>query len=304
MLTSNDIVNKKFDRSAIGGYRNDDVDKFLNEVAHSFDELEEQNKDLAKKLEVLAEKLEEYRSDEESLRSALLGAQKLGDSVIRESKNKAEIIMRDATIKAERLINTARDQVEKEKMVFIKMQKDVAAFKNKLLAIYKQHLEIISSLPDDPNKSPAKEHSQEPKNDTSKQEASAEESAPQNTENSVSQPPSAVSEEANHAPDESVSYETVQPSHRPNGQKFSVVKKQPVPRYEQEDYEEPAPKPKKFIPVPHREDLEEDNKRSPYAEEYYEDFDDEEDKVDNMESKKKSKFGTLKFGAGYDLNRE
>jgi len=302
MLTSNDIANRKFERAAIGGYRNDDVDNFLSEVARSFDELEEQNSVLAKKLEVLAEKLEEYRSDEESLRSALLGAQKLGDSVIRESKNKAEIIMRDATIKAERLVNTAHDQVEKEKMVLIKMQKDVAAFKNKLLAIYKQHLEIISNLPDDQNKSAsAKPEEKEQKADTAKEDAVVTDPV-REAEKPAAQPaPAAAPKDASVQPEEVC--EPIQPQ-RPPVPRFSVVKKHSAPHYEEDDFEEPAPKPKKFIPIPYHEDLVEESKKSPYAEEYYEDFEDEDQVIDSSGSKKESKFGTLKFGAGYSLNRE
>lgn len=273
MLTSHDITTRKFERSALGGYKIDDVDGFITEIARSCDELEEQNKVLTKKLEVLAEKLEEYRSDEESLRAALLGAQKLGDSVIRESKNKAEIIMRDATIKADRLVNSARDQVEKEKMVYIKMQRDVAQFKNKLLAIYKQHLELISSLPEDPNRGVSEE-----------EEQSAQE-----------QQPAAPAQELRPEQQEEPAREEYR--RRP----------EPQPEAESESgYDEPAPQTKKFIPVPHREEAvpqAEENKKSPYAQEYYEDLDEEEKPEDNS-PQKKSRFGTLKFGAGYDLKRE
>lgn len=96
---------------------------------------------------MLADKLTEYREDEESLRTALLGAQKLGDSVIRESKTKAEIIMRDATIKAEAMVNNAKRQIEREQEGLTRIQKEVASFKNRLLDLYKQHLELISALP-------------------------------------------------------------------------------------------------------------------------------------------------------------
>ena len=82
MLTPNDIANKKFDK-AMGGYRIDDVEAFLSQVSDTVIALYEDKKNLEEKIEILAEKLEEYRADEDSLRNALLGAQKLGDSVIR-----------------------------------------------------------------------------------------------------------------------------------------------------------------------------------------------------------------------------
>lgn len=147
MLSPKDIAEKTFDKTFGFGYRMDDVDAFLEQTSISMNELVEINADLERKLEVLADKLTEYREDEESLRTALLGAQKLGDSVIRESKTKAEIVMRDATIKAEAMINNAKRQIDREHESLNRLQREVASFKNRLLALYKQHLELVSALP-------------------------------------------------------------------------------------------------------------------------------------------------------------
>ncbi|WMJ84298.1 DivIVA domain-containing protein [Oscillospiraceae bacterium LTW-04] len=147
MLTPKEIAEKTFDKTFGFGYRMDDVNAFLEEAAKSMSELLEINSDLEKKLEVLADKLTEYREDEESLRTAILGSQKLGDSVIRESKTKAEIILRDATIKAEAMTNHAKRQIEREQDNLLRTQREVASFKNRLLDMYKRHLELISALP-------------------------------------------------------------------------------------------------------------------------------------------------------------
>lgn len=147
MLTPNDIANKKFEKG-MGGYKVHDVEAFMSQVSDTVIDLLKEKADLEQKLELLADKLQEYRQDEDSLRTALLGAQKLGDGVIRESKTKAEIMMRDATIKAERMIDNAQAQIEKEKANLAKMQAEVSAFKSRLLALYKQHLSLITALPE------------------------------------------------------------------------------------------------------------------------------------------------------------
>jgi len=147
MLTPHEISEKTFDRTFGFGYRMDSVDQFLEKAAAALQEQIDKNADLEKKLQILADKLTEYRNDEESLRTALLGAQKLGDSVIRESKTKAEIIMRDANIKAETIVGNAKRQIEREQESFERLQDEVASFKNRLVDLYKQHLELISTLP-------------------------------------------------------------------------------------------------------------------------------------------------------------
>ena len=91
MLSYNDIISYKFEKAGFGGgYKPEDVDKFTMRLATDFQKLEAEKAELEQKLMALAQKVEEYREDEESLRAALLGAQKLGDSIIRESEQKAE----------------------------------------------------------------------------------------------------------------------------------------------------------------------------------------------------------------------
>ena len=146
MLTPSDIRNRRFEKG-MGGYKVDEVHSFLNEVADHFESLAEEKEDLNHKLEILAEKLEQYREDEESLRAALIGAQKLGDSVIRDSKRKAEAIIAQATRKAEEMAEEARASIDKEAMALNRMQLEVARFKEQILTMYKQHIELIQEIP-------------------------------------------------------------------------------------------------------------------------------------------------------------
>lgn len=166
MLTPETIASRRFDKQ-MGGYKQDEVDEFLRQVAQEYAALLSEKEELEGKIEVLAEKVEQYREDEDSLRSALIGAQKLGDSVIRESKAKADYIVRDARDKADRILDNAQKSIEKEQMALVKMQKEVTKFKNRLLTLYRQHLEMISALPeyDDEPVAPAsqpQEHEPEP----------------------------------------------------------------------------------------------------------------------------------------------
>ena len=161
MLTPETIASRRFDKQ-VGGYKQDEVEMFLQQVAGEYAKLLSEKEDLEEKIEVLAEKVEQYREDEDSLRSALICAQKLGDSVIRESKSKAEYILREAQAQADQILENAQKSIEKEQMALIKMQKEVTKFKNRLLTLYRQHLEMISALPEYDNE-PAREPAAEPK---------------------------------------------------------------------------------------------------------------------------------------------
>lgn len=149
MLTLNEIRNVNFRKSNFGGYRAEDVEAFIDEVQLSYDTLLKENAELVKKLEVLASKLEEYQNEEDSIRNALMNAQKVGDASLRDAKHKAEIILKDATIKAEKIVSNAQSEIHRERDVIERMQRDIADFKTKLLRAYKDHLTLINNLPND-----------------------------------------------------------------------------------------------------------------------------------------------------------
>ena len=89
MLTPDRIKEKVFPTTGRGSYRSEDVDMFMSEVAASYEQMFKENGDLVRKISILAKKVEEYRADEESLKMALLNAQKLADKIVAEAKETA-----------------------------------------------------------------------------------------------------------------------------------------------------------------------------------------------------------------------
>ncbi|MBR5190455.1 MAG: DivIVA domain-containing protein [Clostridia bacterium] len=192
MLTPENIKEKSFHTTGRGSYRADDVDNFLNEVTASYEQMFNQNADLVKKISLLAKKIEEYRADEESLKMALLNAQKLADKIVAEAretaerenaeineetarlhevaekvakeaeenaKAEAEKIVADAKAEAEAILNDANAQakdilgninrkVTHESLVYEMIQKEASEFKSKLVAMYKEHINLINQLPE------------------------------------------------------------------------------------------------------------------------------------------------------------
>lgn len=158
-MTGREIKEKRFDKAAMFGYRAEEVDLYLSELAQAFDNMNKEKAVLEKKLEILAAKIEEYRKDEDSMKEALLGAQRLGNTVVAEAQAKASKIVADAEEKADAMVKDAEKnaakavsgtkvQVEKEQQALLKIQKEVSNFKARLLALYKSHLDLITSLPE------------------------------------------------------------------------------------------------------------------------------------------------------------
>ena len=170
MLSPNEIAAKRFDK-AMSGYRTEEVEAFLTQVAEEYSRVLEAQNELEQKIEVLADKLEEYRKDEESLKSAVFEAQKLGSSLIREAKAKAEQIEQEAVENAnsittranqdaEQVLASARAEcgqlrqeqetaIEEEQAYYDKLRAEVSSFRKRIMQVYREHLELIQQLPEE-----------------------------------------------------------------------------------------------------------------------------------------------------------
>ena len=157
-MTVQELQNIKFEKAAFG-YKQEEIDDFLAELISEFEELDAEREDLHSKIQILADKVREYRQDEDALKDALLGAQKQGhkvvaeaqekaDEIIAQAEEKAKILLDEATVQHEAAMEKNRAEIAKEKENLIEAQKQVSEFKKSLFDMYKTHLEMISAMPE------------------------------------------------------------------------------------------------------------------------------------------------------------
>lgn len=167
-MTPEDIRSITFDKG-MRGYRPEDVDDFIENIAKEMETLMAQKaeaeataKSRKDKMLVLAQKVEEYRgqidayrAEEDTLRTALLNAQRMGDNIIRDARQQADSIVRDANLKADSILSLSRDELEEQNAELARVKNEVARFKNEVLGLYKTHIELLtcktlSELDEDP----------------------------------------------------------------------------------------------------------------------------------------------------------
>jgi cell division initiation protein len=172
MVTSQDVRAARFDKS-FRGYRTEDVDNFLDKVttqleadAAQLEELKTQVQELQSENQRLKKGTETYEADADMLKSALINAQRMGESVIREANQKsddilhranlrADDIVRDAnellqkaTERADEIVNEALDQKAVEEREYERVRLEVTRFKADVLNLYRSHVETLSRLPE------------------------------------------------------------------------------------------------------------------------------------------------------------
>lgn len=199
MISPQEIRTVTFDK-VMRGYRAEDVDALLQQLADQMEQLQTEKENTEKKLYVLAQKVEEYRKDEDNLKTALLNAQRMGENVIKEARQKAESILREAGIKAEDITRAALEQVNEEELELERVKAEVAQFKNSVLSLYKQHIESLSTLPGD-----EPEEAQEEEPAPMEQEEPEQISASEETEPSAEEEPFDQAFDAPQEPDDPIS---------------------------------------------------------------------------------------------------
>ncbi len=157
-MTLDEIRNIEFSRGR--GYRAEEVDDFIDECVATVEQLLREKEEFSEKMKVLADKVVEYRNDEDNIRGALLNAQRAGETTLRNAEAKAGDILEAAKRDAENIRQVALSQVDNEKQELERMQREVATFKAQMMALYKEHLELLNRLPEpepEPTVEPAAE---------------------------------------------------------------------------------------------------------------------------------------------------
>lgn len=119
MISANELRNVQLSNEA-NGYSVEEVNGLLDSAASTIDAYVNENKELYRKLELLASKIEEYREEEDSIKSALITAQKIADKITKEAQESADTLKSEseesardavaaATSKADELVSEARE---------------------------------------------------------------------------------------------------------------------------------------------------------------------------------------------------
>lgn len=114
MITAQDIREKTFEKSRIGGYDMAAVDDFLEVLADDITASQKENAVLKSKMKVLVDKIEEYRANEEALHMAVLSAQKLAVQIENEARARAAAMIEDAEKQVKARTGSIEAEVEKQ----------------------------------------------------------------------------------------------------------------------------------------------------------------------------------------------
>ena len=150
MFTPQEVQDKSFPKaSGFGnGYQMSSVDEFLDALTEDYSALFKENVTLKAKLKVLADKVEEYRATEDSMRATLLTAQKMAAKLVQEAQAEHDSLIASAKEDAAAKMAELDTQIKAEEDKLALAQKNTAQFIARSEELIKAQSAFLSSLPE------------------------------------------------------------------------------------------------------------------------------------------------------------
>ena len=136
-ITPLDIQQQKF-KTRIRGFDVREVDAFLEQMANGFEALQRTHKDLQEEVRRLELEIQGYRQREETFKRALLNSQKVLDQMKDNARKSADLIIAEAEVKAEKILNKAHNRLAQ-------LHEDISELKRQRMQIEVQISSIIES---------------------------------------------------------------------------------------------------------------------------------------------------------------
>jgi len=144
MLTPLDIHNREFKRS-LRGYDENEVDLFLDEVVHDYENIYRELNLLRDRVLNFEERQEQTQQMEESLKKTLMVAQEAAEKMRETAHHEAEMIMREAEARASKVMDEALARAQQIVAEHDQMRQGAAIFRSRLKSLLQAQIELLDS---------------------------------------------------------------------------------------------------------------------------------------------------------------
>lgn len=145
MITPLDIQNKEFPKG-IRGYKEEEVDQFLDMLTLDYEKVIEENALLKEELRNLKEKLEKQREQELLIKETLDTARGLMNDIAVSAEKRADFLVRTAELDAERIRKEATEFAEKTYIDHEELKNRLNIFATRYRNLIEAELERFSGI--------------------------------------------------------------------------------------------------------------------------------------------------------------
>jgi cell division initiation protein len=147
-LTPIDITQREFQRR-FRGLDPVEVKTFLDGVAEELQRLLKENAFKEERLQKLETQLQHYQQREKELKEALFAVQRMADETKDKARKEADLILKDAEIKAERLLERTHLILAQLQGRLADLKQQKALFEGRIRAAIKLHQDLLAAESED-----------------------------------------------------------------------------------------------------------------------------------------------------------
>lgn len=142
MLSPLDVQRKEFSR-AMRGYKEPEVDLFLNEVMETLEKYVNENLELKERLERSEKDLHRYSLMERTLSETLVIAKKTADDLMAGAQQKAELIIQTAEEEAKRRVHETEQEHTAVKSRYEEARRELITYRTRFRSMVQAQLEML-----------------------------------------------------------------------------------------------------------------------------------------------------------------
>ncbi len=145
MISPQDIKKRTFSKT-LKGYTPSEVDEYISYLVTKYTDACGEYAELERKYNVALEKIEQAKSEENTISATIVNAQKMADAIIADAKVKADDIRTAVSETCDRIIDVYLEKVKAERDKLAKVETAVVDFKASLYDAYKEHISMIDNI--------------------------------------------------------------------------------------------------------------------------------------------------------------
>lgn len=146
MITPVDLENKEFKKN-FRGYDIDEVETFLTELSKDYAKSYRENASLKDKNAILTDAIENYKEMEETMRSAIISAQRTSEEILKNAHEQADVIIKDAKVRAQEIMNELDANIQVLKRESAEIEGRNMLLRAKLKTVLNTYLNMLDEIP-------------------------------------------------------------------------------------------------------------------------------------------------------------
>ena len=145
MITPLDIQTKTF-KKAINGYDKNDVDSYLELILADYEKLYTSSIESTDKINTLSKLVDSYKAMEDNMKNSIMVAQQAAEDVTKNAREKAEITVSEANLKAQAIIAEAEGTIKDLSGELAQLRTAMELYKSQAVGMLNAQSEVVNKF--------------------------------------------------------------------------------------------------------------------------------------------------------------